>query len=274
MIDASVATLQPDPTIYRLRVVQNRFGLHADTPLLAATDRIPRSTIAGDRQRHLGLPTKRRMQPLSEALEEAPLPGVAKSIAAWIGLERKRQAEGSGVADHDAQRHHRRTAPLDPTDLRLGDARGCLERALAQPGSHASSAQLSAEGCEGIVTEPVRAIARALAGRHTFGSSDLALYWGSSGETRPFHATTGPRPGPNVERVQPPTVRSSSNPKFRRWMDRGVAHTAKRRTVPPRLARPTVRARGFGSLPPRLARPTVRGRVWPPPPPSRRARYL
>ena len=251
MIDAPITAFQTDAPIHSLRIIQDGFGLHADTPCLATTNGVPGAAITGDRQRDLGVPAQGRMDSSPEPLEEPRLPDVSKRVAPWIGPERNRQSERSRLADHDSQRHHRRATSLDPTNLGLGDARRRLERALTQPGPYASPAKLPSDSNQRLIGKPLRPIVRPLAGCHTPGSSDWSLYCGSPG------AIAGPRHGPNLEGSRPPTAESGSYPGFGRWMAHGPVRFGSPRTLPPRLVHPTAQHQRSGSLRPRLARPTV-----------------
>ena len=62
-MDATIALLEVDPSFQGLHIAQSGFSLNTDPYLTHADHRIPGSTVAGQRERHLRAPGHPRRDP-------------------------------------------------------------------------------------------------------------------------------------------------------------------------------------------------------------------
>jgi hypothetical protein len=105
-VDASaVALLSAESSLERLEVIENRLGLDRQEPGGAADHEVPRAQVAICGERDLRPTHEAGMEPNSQTLEEALLPGVpnrvSRRIAAKDEVEPDRSAPRTEVAERD-----------------------------------------------------------------------------------------------------------------------------------------------------------------------------
>ena len=83
----------PPRRISSLLSVRRTDPPHADPPACATDESVPRTQVAGDRQRHFGSPAERAMDVLPEPAEERDVRAIADRLAGRIGARRDLQPD-------------------------------------------------------------------------------------------------------------------------------------------------------------------------------------
>ena len=132
-IHAAVAQLQGEAPFECLEVGRSRLRLHADSPACATDESVPRTQVAGDRQRHFGSPADRAMDVLPQLAKESHVGAIADRLAGRIGARGDLQPDDRQEPAEPGERDVRRQAALDsghllpaqpdrPTDVCLAQA--------------------------------------------------------------------------------------------------------------------------------------------------------
>lgn len=141
---AVVAPLERLSPRERLNVVESRLRVEGQPPTGSRNHRVPRASIAGQANWHLGAPCDAEREECPEPREERDLSLVPDGVSSREDTERKVETEYGGDDGKPLERDTGRGATLDSTDLRDRDA-GCLgHRALREAGREARFPQLVA----------------------------------------------------------------------------------------------------------------------------------
>jgi hypothetical protein len=101
-VDRGVSALESDAAQQCLDIVDSRLGLDVDHQAGAVCgDRIERSLVAGDRERHLEPPGPRRPETVHEPLQEAALRSVEARVPARIRADGKVKTDAPGVPNKE-----------------------------------------------------------------------------------------------------------------------------------------------------------------------------
>ena len=137
MIQFTVTLLEIRASGDGLSVADPGLSFDADHPSEARDRRVPRTQIAGDRQRHLGSPSQLRVDPGMEALHQLDMGNVANGVTVWIEPKDRLEAHCGAQPGNHEQAHLGRPAALDARHRwmrnagRLGN--GTLTEACGDP---------------------------------------------------------------------------------------------------------------------------------------------
>lgn len=132
MIHVAITPLESEPPFQRLEIVQDGLTFDADPPRRATDHRIPRSQIAGNRERDLRAPAKRRMKSRPQSFKQPGLSSVTDRIASRVGPKPQVQRDGCRDRCKGPDIHGPGQAALDPTFRRARNAAGGANRVLTQ----------------------------------------------------------------------------------------------------------------------------------------------
>jgi hypothetical protein len=144
MIHASVPPLEIDLSRHALRVDDSRFGFDADLERRSPDHRIPRATIAFDRERNLGLPRQHAGNDLAEPREQPNVSCVAEWIATGICAHGELQPDDCRHSSEFRDGGIGEVRVLDPADSRVREARRAPDESLAEPRPSTRAPQLIA----------------------------------------------------------------------------------------------------------------------------------
>lgn len=132
-VDSAVPKLETESTFEGLQVPQPRLSLAAGSTAAQPNESVPRPAIAGDRQRHLGFPTRAGWQAAPKPLKQRELAGVANGVAVRVAPNVESQADGRRCSTCLTEAHVQERRPFEaaPLSVRHGGAR--TGRRLTQP---------------------------------------------------------------------------------------------------------------------------------------------
>jgi hypothetical protein len=166
MIDAAVPALERNAPLESLGVIDHGLRFDAYPPINSSRYSIPGASVARSWKGHLGPPTKARVEAAPKPFQQSCVPCVSDRVAFRVRTGRDDQTEGGCEHDERAKWDVGRATSFKSTDLRMRDARRCLERPLAHPGADARSPKLPTKRGERLVRQSVSSIAASLTSGH------------------------------------------------------------------------------------------------------------
>jgi hypothetical protein len=164
-----VPSLEVDPPLQRLHVGDPGLGVDSRAPrrgILSPNLRIPCAEVALDSKRHLGSPSKARVEPGSKPLQEGTLRAVADRITPGIGADREVQPHDGTPRSELGDRHTIEISPLEAQELlmRCGGRRAGLPKAQAR--ADAREAMILPEAPQGFTGASASSIGWSLSSTH------------------------------------------------------------------------------------------------------------
>ena len=166
MIGATVTTLQPEPSLRRLDVLERGLRVHRKTPVAAADHPVPGSKVALDGQWDLGRPAQAQMEARPKPLEHGVLGAISDGVSSRIGAQGQIQAGYGAPRSHVGHRYMVELAAFEAKQSLVGSARGRADVAQAQPRRDASHSVVAPEPPHRLGRSPAAAIVGTFPGSH------------------------------------------------------------------------------------------------------------
>jgi hypothetical protein len=115
--EPAVAQLQAKAALERLDVSEAGFGLHSQRSVAERRDTVPGATIAGDREWHLGAPSRIGWEARAKSLQEGELRGIAHWVTVGVRSHHEPEANSGTGAAELIDREFTEFAALDAAEL-------------------------------------------------------------------------------------------------------------------------------------------------------------
>jgi hypothetical protein len=145
-INLAVAMLERDPAFKRLDVPKSHFQLAASGSSEQDRNAIPRTAVAGDRERHLRSPGSSARKSPAEPFSEPEMSRIPGRVTIGVRLQRNAQAHRCCGTCSLIDREFRELSALDPAELGVGHIGGRAGRPLADRRVKAASEEFGTEG--------------------------------------------------------------------------------------------------------------------------------
>ena len=131
-VDSAVTKLETESTFEGLQVPQPVSPCSGSTAA-QPNESVPRPAIAGDRQRHLGFPTRAGWQAAPKPLKQRELAGVANGVPVRVAPNVESQADGRRCTTCLTEAHVQERRPFEPAPLSVRHGGARTSRRLTQP---------------------------------------------------------------------------------------------------------------------------------------------
>jgi hypothetical protein len=165
-LGSEVALLRAQPAHHGLDVVESGFGLDDGVECSRIRHPIGAAQIAGDRNRHLGPPTDRRVESRSESVKHGDVPLIPHRRTRWMDPQAQVATNHCRDAREKLDVDMRCQSSFDPEDLGVGNADRRANLAGTQPRRDPRNPELITDPPEQVVRTPSGALSERLPGGH------------------------------------------------------------------------------------------------------------
>ena len=171
-----VPQLERDAPFDRLLIADRRLRLDANDPVRASDFGVPGPEVARDRQGNLRLPGEGWMEALAESPKQRELGPVAQPPFGWIGASGEFEPHDPARGAKEQDRRVLERAVLEPTDVRVRNAKSGRHVTEAQARRDAGGPEVRLDTSERLPRPPSSAIRWPLTRSHPAGSIAVGAY--------------------------------------------------------------------------------------------------
>ena len=196
MTTGVIAEFQGEAALEGLAIGDARLRLDSCAPRLRVTSadlRVPRPEVALERERYLGSPAERWMEPRPQSLEERQLCPIPDRIPGGVGADREVQPKDGAIRTEEAEIRILNVTALKSTDPRVRRADCPPHVSLAQAGSNPGKPSVVRHPTHGIPTATSSTIRGSFSTDHQRPSCHEGLHWQSTKDHRSPSVPNGDR---------------------------------------------------------------------------------